>query len=73
MADRKFFSFPLAFAAPSWLRPRKAGLLGAPIAGGGSHKEDELSNIGGVLGVPGEEIVSISNFEWRISNWESGN
>jgi hypothetical protein len=44
-----------------------------PITGGVSHTTEGLSNRGGVPDVPGEEIVSISSFERRISNWEGGN
>jgi hypothetical protein len=54
--QRQFFSFPRAFAASIWLRPRKAGFLGAPNSGGVLHKAEDLSNRRGVPGVRGEEI-----------------
>ena len=50
------------FRGPSPLRSgfghAKAGLLGAPMSGGVSHKMDALSNRRGVRGVRGEEILS---------------
>jgi hypothetical protein len=35
----------------------QGGLSGRAITGGVSHKTEELSNRGGVRGVPGEEIL----------------
>jgi hypothetical protein len=45
-----------------------AGVVGAPMSRGVSHKTEELSNRRGVPGVPGEEILT--NFEFRVTTIE---